>query len=240
MYSRLDLTYGDEIKWPTILVFLTVFLGSTFLLGMMFSIYFVLTDRSVELEELIIFQGYNALILDAGLFIVVILFFKRLRKFLVKSLDFSVLRQVSTYIYIMISMLFFFIIQTVFIDMTGIDDPSGQASDLGFDQVFRADHQDLLQMFLIFLSVAILTPIKEELLYRGIIHRFLEKRHHFLVGLIVSSLIFGLLHIGFPYSAISMGILFVLLYKITNSLIPPIILHISWNSFAAMMYIIIS
>lgn len=240
MYSRLDLTYGDEIKWPTILVFLTAFLGSTFLLGLVISIYSALTDRGVELEELIIFQGYNALILDAGLFIVVILFFKRLRKFLVKSFDFSVLRRFSTYVYILISLLLFFIIQTVFIDITGIDDPTDQASDLGFDQVFSTDNQDVLQMFLIFLSVAILTPIKEELLYRGIIHRFLEERHHFLIGLIVSSLVFGLLHIGFPYSAISMGIIFVLLYKLTNSLIPPIILHICWNSFAAIMYILIS
>lgn len=88
------------------------------------------------------------------------------------------------------------------------------------------------------LSVAIITPIKEEILYRGILYRFFEKKYSFLVGIIISSFIFGILHGGFPVTAMIMGIVFAMLYKKTQSIIPSIILHIIWNLLVSISMIV--
>ncbi|WP_084019078.1 CPBP family glutamic-type intramembrane protease [Desulfuribacillus alkaliarsenatis] len=49
-----------------------------------------------------------------------------------------------------------------------------------------------------------------------------------LLGLIISSLIFGLFA-GYSISATIMGFVLVILYKITNSIIPSMVLHALWN-----------
>lgn len=46
--------------------------------------------------------------------------------------------------------------------------------------------------------------------------------------------IFGLLHEGHAISATIMGIVFVLLYKLTRSLVVPIIFHMIWNMYAVL------
>ena len=61
---------------------------------------------------------------------------------------------------------------------------------------------------------------------------FLSEKWGFWLGLILSSVIFGLLHPGYAISASIMGAVFVGLYRLTRSLIVPILLHIVWNAFA--------
>nr|WP_240519116.1 CPBP family intramembrane glutamic endopeptidase [Bacillus cereus] len=75
-------------------------------------------------------------------------------------------------------------------------------------------------------------PVLEEILYRGIILRFLEIKYSFFTGLIISSLLFGLAHnydFSFIIFATLMGIIYGLLYKKTNSIIPVIIGHMTYN-----------
>jgi membrane protease YdiL (CAAX protease family) len=117
-------------------------------------------------------------------------------------------------------------------DLFSIEDPSQQPDQLGVNNL--GGHW--FNYLLFYLAVVVFTPLKEELLYRGIIHRFLEVRHHFWIGIIVSSLIFGVLHLGFPITATLMGVVFVILYKLTKSIVPSMILHMLWNAYAAILF----
>ena len=51
-----------------------------------------------------------------------------------------------------------------------------------------------LQMFMIFLAIVVLAPIVEEIIFRGILFNLIAKRKSALFAMVVSSLIFGLLH----------------------------------------------
>jgi membrane protease YdiL (CAAX protease family) len=229
----------NKIKWPSIIIFFSIFLGVTLVISTILSLIIAIYIAAGK-DLMFILEGYNMLILDGVIFFTVFFSYKRIRQFTLQAFDFSVLRLPKTYGLLAGSLVLFFLSQSIFITLLGIDDGSQQPSDLGIDKVFQAADQNWLKMILVFVSIAVLTPIKEEILYRGILHRFLEQRHHFWIGLLVSSLVFGLLHVGFPYSAITMGIIFVLLYRLTHSLIPPIILHIIWNSFAAVSFMLAS
>lgn len=225
-----------EITWPNFIVFFGVLLGVMLVGGVLLGIVSMIMDTAFDVNWMSIFDGYNALIIDAIVFLIVFMCFKTVRQFTMKALDYSVLKLPKTYGYLVLSFVLFFIIQLVFIQLIEIDDATAQQEML-FDSMFGDEGITTMQTLLLFLAVAILTPIKEELIFRGIIHRFFEHRYHFWVGLIISSLIFGLLHFGFPWSAIFMGAVFVWLYRVTNSLLPPILLHIAWNGFAALLMI---
>ncbi|MGQ7052700.1 lysostaphin resistance A-like protein, partial [Bacillus cereus group sp. BceL245] len=98
--------------------------------------------------------------------------------------------------------------------------------------------QNNIQSIIYVLSIAIITPVKEEILFRGILYRFLEKKYNFLVSIIISSFIFGLLHGGLLITATIMGMVFAMLYKKTQSIIPSIILHIVWNLLVSISMIV--
>ncbi|MBM7604822.1 membrane protease YdiL (CAAX protease family) [Metabacillus crassostreae] len=106
----------------------------------------------------------------------------------------------------------------------------------GVDQIKTFSLSDLsfnwLSVSLLYLVFTILTPIKEEIIFRGILFSFLKDRYNFWIGFVVSSVIFGLLHNGHTISITIIGAIFLLLYKLTKSLVVPILLHIIWNAIA--------
>ena len=89
-----------------------------------------------------------------------------------------------------------------------------------------------------FLSMAVLAPVMEELLFRGAIQGHLQRLHWRPVwAIFTSAFIFGLVH-GNPAQipfAFLMGALFGWLYYRTGSLLPGIVGHILNNTFAACM-----
>lgn len=228
------------IKWPSMIIFFSIFLGVYLVVFLGLGIFMTIYELVAGKDLMFLLEGYNVLILDGIIFFSVFFSYKRIRQFTLQAFDFSVLRFTRTYVFMAGALVLFFLTQSFFITFLGLDDGSGQSSDLGVDQVFQAADQNWMHILLVFVSLAILTPIKEEIIFRGVLHRFLEQRHHFWVGILVSSLVFGLLHFGFPYSAIMMGVIFVLLYRLTNSLIPPIMLHIIWNSFVSVSLLMAS
>jgi hypothetical protein len=87
----------------------------------------------------------------------------------------------------------------------------------------------------IFISVCIIGPISEEILFRGYLFNKLYEKKGYLFSLIVSSIIFSLFHVD-PnfYHTIFLfisGIILGFLFKRTNSLFIPILFHILWNLF---------
>ena len=87
-----------------------------------------------------------------------------------------------------------------------------------------------------FLSVAIFAPIVEELLFRGTLEeKFLQQGYSPTKAIIISSLIFGLIHLNpvqIPF-AFCIGSVFGWLYYKTRSVVPGIIGHFLNNASAA-------
>ncbi|EFI42407.1 MULTISPECIES: CPBP family intramembrane glutamic endopeptidase [Peptoniphilus] len=83
----------------------------------------------------------------------------------------------------------------------------------------------------VFLSVVILGPIVEELLFRGLIYNYSDKIKSKLFPVIVSALLFGIWHRELVQSVytISLGFGIALVYKDMKSLIWPIYVHILNN-----------
>ena len=91
--------------------------------------------------------------------------------------------------------------------------------------------------FLVAMSqVAIITPVLEEMFFRGIIHQGLERRLGFMGGALISSLIFALAHISYTLyiPTFILGFMFAFLVHRSRSLWPAIIAHFLVNTLAVM------
>ena len=86
--------------------------------------------------------------------------------------------------------------------------------------------------FLIFSPIAavMIAPIVEELIFRGVIFKRLEKKWNFWFGVIISSVCFGLIHLELAIvGAIIFGLSMCFLYAKTKVIEVPIIAHIGHN-----------
>jgi len=90
----------------------------------------------------------------------------------------------------------------------------------------------ILAAIVTFLAVAIITPVVEELFFRGIIHRGLEQAYGFVPGAIMSSIIFALAHIDYRLYApiFVLGFGFAFLVHRTGSIWPSIGGHFVINA----------
>lgn len=74
-----------------------------------------------------------------------------------------------------------------------------------------------------FISAAVISPIYEEIFYRGFLYRWLRTRIGFIGAILLSSIIFTIVHIPtynlMPVNFFS-GIIFALAYERTNSIWP--------------------
>ncbi|HDX9612010.1 TPA: CPBP family intramembrane metalloprotease [Bacillus toyonensis] len=151
-----------------------------------------------------------------------------LRNLIVPTLNFTALKKVSTYIYII---LFYglhivndiFIINNIFPDAV-----KEQSSALDLEMLKQ-------YKLLLLIGGAILVPIFEELIVRGIILHFLQQRFPFWIAAFGSSFLFGIGHIystGVMFSMFIMGLFMAILCKKTKSIIPAILLHIMNNMLA--------
>ncbi|QOV11193.1 CPBP family intramembrane glutamic endopeptidase [Viridibacillus arvi] len=79
-----------------------------------------------------------------------------------------------------------------------------------------------------FISAVVISPIYEEIFYRGFIYRWLRTRIGFIGAILLSSIIFTIVHIPtynvMPVNFFS-GIIFALAYERTNSIWPSVIIH---------------
>ena len=160
--------------------------------------------------------------------LILIYAYKPLRNLIVPTLNFTALKKVSTYIYII---LFYglhivndiFIINNIFPDAV-----KEQSSALDLEMLKQ-------YKLLLLIGGAILVPIFEQLIFRGIILHFLQQRFPFWIAALGSSFLFGIGHIystGVIFSMFIMGLFMAILCKKTKSIIPAILLHIINNMLA--------
>ena len=89
------------------------------------------------------------------------------------------------------------------------------------------------------ITIAVLAPILEEVLFRGAIQGYLMRKYNPTVGIVVAALVFGLIHMN-PiqiFYAFCLGLVFGWMYYRTCSLMPVIIGHVLNNSLAVVTMI---
>ncbi|RJQ45220.1 MAG: CPBP family intramembrane metalloprotease [Gaiellales bacterium] len=113
-------------------------------------------------------------------------------------------------------------------------------------ELFELPRQEVVEPFgltwggfvIALITVAIATPFVEEFLFRGVIHRGLEKRLGFFLAAIASSTIFALAHLphwGLMPILFSIGFGFALMLRVTGSLWLPIAGHFVVNTVAVIV-----
>ena len=85
----------------------------------------------------------------------------------------------------------------------------------------------VLQFIVQIISLCILTPIWEEVFFRGVVFRRLSLRYKTTTAAVVSSIVFGFMHFGGSsiFHAFLVGVLFCYIYARTQNIWVPIILH---------------
>jgi hypothetical protein len=87
------------------------------------------------------------------------------------------------------------------------------------------------ELVVIFASGVIVAPLAEEFLFRGFVFASLRDRAGLAAGIIVSSLLFSVVHLGLPSRAATLvlGAAFCLLYQRTGTLVAPVAAHAYFN-----------
>ncbi|MHC5110063.1 MAG: lysostaphin resistance A-like protein [Planctomycetota bacterium] len=93
--------------------------------------------------------------------------------------------------------------------------------------------QSLATTWGLWLGAGLIAPIAEEIFFRGILQSFLVRHFHDRWrGVMVASVVFGLVHMAVPHSMPAlflMGVILGTLYEKTGSLIAPIAIHAAFN-----------
>ncbi|AOY14224.1 CAAX protease [Bacillus sp. ABP14] len=88
------------------------------------------------------------------------------------------------------------------------------------------------------IGAAIISPIYEEILYRGVFYTFFRNRYGMRGGMFISSIIFTVVHIPtyntLPVNFLS-GVVFAWLYEKTNSILSAMIAHALFNFIAVIL-----
>lgn len=94
---------------------------------------------------------------------------------------------------------------------------------------------------LFFIIPVFTAPILEELIFRKIIFGSLHKKMHFFFAVLISSLLFGVLHLEFQHLLIyfAMGVALAYVYVKTKRIIVPIIVHFAMNTIAMLAQLLI-
>ena len=102
--------------------------------------------------------------------------------------------------------------------------------------IFRTKLRRFKQyQILLLLGFAILTPIFEELIFRGFILHFFSERFPFWIAAVLTSFFFGIAHtysLGVMVITFFMGLLMAILCKKTKSILPAMLFHIINNTLA--------
>jgi membrane protease YdiL (CAAX protease family) len=101
-------------------------------------------------------------------------------------------------------------------------------------KLFEAIPKTLTNQILLFAAVAVIAPLLEELLFRGLLQKSISHYLPVWAAIAISALIFGVMHMDFYAMPplVMMGVIFGVLYHITGSLRVTILLHMINNAAA--------
>ena len=130
---------------------------------------------------------------------------------------------------IVVTIIDFLLTMIYAITWIGIFGEPSSNTDLGTDWGSSS-----IDIAFLFLSVAIVTPIAEELFFRGYVLDAINRKHGDWTAIIWSAVLFGLVHVD-PFTmgqAFMGGIIYGWIRMRTGSLLPSIACHMMWNMLA--------
>lgn len=97
-----------------------------------------------------------------------------------------------------------------------------------------ANYYGMLGIPILFIALILIGPVIEEMLFRGIIMNTIKKSFNIKTTILISSLLFAIMHItsggiSLVIGAFFMGIILTTIYQTTNSLYVPIVAHMIAN-----------
>lgn len=99
-------------------------------------------------------------------------------------------------------------------------------------------HITPVNFLIAFVSASIISPLYEEIFYRGFLYRLLRSKLGITIGMLVSSFIFMIVHLPtynvLPVTFVS-GLVFSWTYEKTGSVIPGIVIHGTFNGIALIL-----
>lgn len=209
----------------TVVLFILSYFGMA--IGFSFVLIVVLSIIDESLVD--IFTGtHYAILIDAAAFFLVFALFKRIQSYLKGAFSFAPMRQWKTYSYLVLGFVTIYLSQYLVIDVLEWEVAGSQVDTFSLGDI----ELTTWNVIFLFLAFTVVTPILEEILFRNLIFGTLADKFGNWIGVAVSSIVFGVLHPGHMLSATIMGVVFVLIYRRTGSLIAPIVFHMIWNSFA--------
>lgn len=152
--------------------------------------------------------------------------FEPAKRLLLKSFNFKVIKEWRTYVYLLLFFTLNILLNYILLNYVFQSATKQQSSALNLD-VFNQ------YQILLLIGFGILTPIFEELIFRGFILRFLSERFSFWIAAILTSFFFGIAHtysLGVMVITFFMGLLMAILCKKTKSIIPAMLFHIINNT----------
>lgn len=104
-----------------------------------------------------------------------------------------------------------------------------QEQNIGFTEAVS-----LPDLLLVFISLVIITPLFEEMIYRGFVFKGLKNSFGFLPALLISSIIFALVHgqVNVAVDTLLLGIGLATVYHVTGQLWASVLLHMIKNGIA--------
>lgn len=94
-----------------------------------------------------------------------------------------------------------------------------------------------MPMWIMILSIGIIGPLVEEIVFRGIILQSYQRTGRIIGSILLSSILFGMMHMNFnqfAYGAV-MGIMLALLYEATGSITASFLAHATFNTIEVLM-----
>lgn len=176
--------------------------------------------------DVFIVENIGYVLIISGVFVLgfgaLVLFLRKINP--LKYLEFRSMSARDTAISILIGIGFSLFLNSLMtlirIDQLFVDPISEQISEMMMSNVF-----------LVFLSIGIIVPIYEEILFRGLIFKELKANLNLLAALILQGLIFGIFHgnlLQFSYT-FPAGIALGIIYFKFGSIWAPILIHLAWN-----------
>ncbi|GAA4057168.1 type II CAAX endopeptidase family protein [Amphibacillus indicireducens] len=167
-------------------------------------------------------------LLELVAFLITMLIFKSARNYLQGKFQFQVFKQWQTYLFIIGAYFVVYYAQYLFNYVLEWEQAGSQVGLFGLDQI----ELNFINISLLVIAFVVIAPITEEIIFRGLIFGFIKDKLGLAVALIVSAIIFGMLHLGHHLSTAVIGLVFALLYYRTKSLVVPIVFHMIWNALA--------
>lgn len=143
---------------------------------------------------------------------------------------FQAIRYIAGYYLILLGLLIAFALIAASV---GVEMPSTPDNEKGGTGMLRV----MGSFWLTFALTVVVAPIVEELIFRGVLFPAIKRRYGLIFGVVVSSLIFTLVHVN-PIQMISvlpLGIYLAVMYQRTGSIYPGMILHATWNLFVLLI-----